>query len=387
MSTFGAGNTSLKQVATAAVLSSEETLESFPQTLDEASAKLGIRQGELSDNASDNSLDDLAIDLVHQAIHYSLSLMFDELVDHVVHLAIENAVIDLFCSSIASSIIDKAIHNSSLKTAANVFDKDESNKIPSFPSKPLVEEKKRVRSRNLGPFVDIPMENDESFPSPRKVIQNEPSFSEVAVEGFEILFQEWEKILGPRETTFRSPPSISEELKKCLDDSIADLLFDALKEALDVLFEKHILYDHPNRPYYERQMLKPPSISRTSLLYQCKKSMLQWASYELQYGANSDNVLKEVVRKEGANYCNTRDDEVVVKSMIPMMLQSILDETVRETVQTVIDVTIAEAVSLQVRETPLVTKAPPIPVRVYTDQQLGLWPRKESSMSGYTSRH
>ena len=77
MSTFGAGISSLKQVTTAAVLSSEETLESFPQTLDEASAKLVIRQGELPDNASDDSLDYLAIDLVHQAIHYSLSLMFD----------------------------------------------------------------------------------------------------------------------------------------------------------------------------------------------------------------------------------------------------------------------------------------------------------------------
>ena len=47
---------------------------------------------------------------------------------------------------------------------------------------------------------------------------------------------------------------------------------------------------------------------------------------------------------------------------------------------------VTSAAVLSSKET-LATKAPPIPVRVYTDQQLGLWPRKESSMSGYTSRH
>ena len=47
---------------------------------------------------------------------------------------------------------------------------------------------------------------------------------------------------------------------------------------------------------------------------------------------------------------------------------------------------VATAAVLSSEET-LATEAPSIPIRVYTDQQLGLWPRKESSMSGYTSRH
>jgi uncharacterized coiled-coil protein SlyX len=144
------------------------------------------------------------------------------------------------------------------------------------------------------------------------------NFFQDAEQGIKLVFLELEALFGPGETTYSSPRPILQQLKQSLalilppstdEEGIADLLFDALQESMDMAFAKQIAYDHPNRPLDE---IKPLPIPCSYLLKCCKKTLIDWARYSWDNGANFDKALKESVRKESAIYCSNKYHEAVV---------------------------------------------------------------------------
>ena len=155
------------------------------------------------------------------------------------------------------------------------------------------------------------------------------TFSSDLVKGIEILHEEMSRIFPPG-TTYSEPPAIpSLRLEEMLPPSTSALLLDCLESAILKQFEKHRTYNKPNRPHYEKKLMKPPPVKSEMLIASCEKQLGAWIQYPDKYGTDINRLLVETVKEEAKSYCDLKEDLAKVKlEMVDSIFSDLLNDTV-----------------------------------------------------------
>lgn len=172
-------------------------------------------------------------------------------------------------------------------------------------------------------------------PQVKKIVEPIWTFSDDLDKGVGILCEELERIF-PQDAKYSEPPSLSSfYLDGLLPERVVPVLLDCLESSIYAQFERHRIYNRPNRPHYEKRMVKPAPISSAKLVAVCKKTLQDWIQYPKSNGTDIDLLLSETVKEEGKSYCDLKEDETQVKlDLVDHLFDDLISDTVNCLFQT-----------------------------------------------------